>query len=229
LSSLATPKRLLLVTGLSGAGKSTVLNTLEDLDWEVVDNLPLSLLSHLLATPPSAGSADDRPLAIGLDSRTRGFDARKVVGQIKRLAKDGDHPLETLYLDCSGHRADPTLFGDAPAPSARNRPAGDRRHRGGARPDGAAAALGGSRHRHVGQRLQRPSPADQGAVRRGPRRADISVLSFGFARGLPRNADLVFDMRFLKNPHWQPSCARSPGETRRSPTMSERTRPTSRR
>jgi UPF0042 nucleotide-binding protein len=90
------------VTGLSGAGKSTVLNTLEDLGWEVVENLPLSLLSHLLATPPPAGSADDRPLAIGLDSRTRGFDARKIVGQVKALAKDRNHPVETLYLDCAG-------------------------------------------------------------------------------------------------------------------------------
>ena len=49
------PKRILLVTGLSGAGKSTALRTLEDLGWEVVDNLPLSLLDHLLSTPLDKG------------------------------------------------------------------------------------------------------------------------------------------------------------------------------
>ena len=53
------PKRILLVTGLSGAGKSTVLKTLEDLGWEVVDNLPLSLLDQLLATPLPAGAERD--------------------------------------------------------------------------------------------------------------------------------------------------------------------------
>ena len=203
MSSLATPKRLLLVTGLSGAGKSTVLNTLEDLDWEVVDNLPLSLLSHLLATPPSAGSADDRPLAIGLDSRTRGFDARKVVGQIKRLAKDGDHPLETLYLDCSGteliRRYSETRRRH---PLATDRPATD----GIAEERDLMAPL-----RRWAEHVIDTSETDANALRQqirarfaaGRDAPTLSVLSFGFARGLPRNADLVFDMRFLKNPHWQ--------------------------
>ena len=98
----AAPKQILLVTGMSGAGKSTVLQTLEDLGWEVVDNLPLSLLVHLLKTPPSAGAEGDRPLAIGLDSRTRGFDAERLVKQIKRLTSDSGYPIETLYLECAG-------------------------------------------------------------------------------------------------------------------------------
>src|SRR3712207_1876026 len=87
---------------MSGAGKSTVLQTLEDLGWEVVDNLPLSLLVHLLKTPPSAGAEGDRPLAIGLDSRTRGFDGERLVKQIKRLSTDSRYPIQTLYLDCAG-------------------------------------------------------------------------------------------------------------------------------
>jgi UPF0042 nucleotide-binding protein len=201
--SLATPKRLLLVTGLSGAGKSTVLNTLEDLDWEVVENLPLSLLSHLLATPPSAGSADDRPLAIGLDSRTRGFDARRIVGQIKRLAEDRNHPLETLYLDCSGseliRRYSETRRRH---PLATDRPATD----GIAEERDLMAPL-----RRWADHVIDTSDTDANALRQqirarfgeGRDAPTLSVVSFGFARGLPRNADLVFDMRFLKNPHWQ--------------------------
>mgnify|MGYP003906737253 FL=1 len=61
------PDRILLVTGMSGAGKSTVLNTLEDMGWEVVDNLPFQLLDRLLATEAPAGISDERPLALGID------------------------------------------------------------------------------------------------------------------------------------------------------------------
>jgi UPF0042 nucleotide-binding protein len=193
----------LLVTGLSGAGKSTALNTLEDLGWEVVENLPLSLLSHLLRTPPSSGSADERPLAIALDSRTRGFDARKIVEQIKTLAKSHDYPIETLYLDCAGaelvRRYSETRRRH---PLATDRPA----------TDGIAA------ERELMAPLRRwadhvidTTDSDSNALRQqirarfgaGQDAPTLSVLSFGFARGMPRNADLVFDMRFLRNPHWQ--------------------------
>ena len=203
MPAIANPKRLLLVTGLSGAGKSTVLNTLEDLGWEVVENLPLSLLSHLLATPPSAGSAGDRPLAIGLDSRTRGFDARRIVGQIKSLAQDHSYPVETVYLDCAGaelmRRYSETRRRH---PLATDRPA----------TDGIAA------ERELMAPLRRwadhvidTTDTDPNALRQqirarfgaGGDAPTLSVLSFGFARGVPRNADLVFDMRFLRNPHWQ--------------------------
>ena len=93
------PRRILLVTGLSGAGKSTVLRTLEDFGWETVDNLPLSLLEPLLATPPSAGAERERPLAIGLDCRTRGFKAERLAKQIGKIAKE--RPVATLFLECA--------------------------------------------------------------------------------------------------------------------------------
>ena len=97
------PQRILLVTGLSGAGKSTALRTLEDLGWEVVDNLPLSLLEDLLETPIGKGTRRRRrPLAIGVDSRTRDFDAARIVQQIEALASDQRVPVETLYFDCAG-------------------------------------------------------------------------------------------------------------------------------
>lgn len=199
----ASPERLLLVTGLSGAGKSTVLNTLEDLGWEVVDNLPLVLLDNLLATPPSRGDGA-RPLAIGVDARTRGFDAGRIVRHIKRLSKDHDYPVETLYLDCAGtellRRYSETRRRHPMAP---DRPA----------TDGIAA------ERELMEPLRRwaehvidTTDADTNQLQQqirarfaaGEHAPTLSVMSFGFARGLPRNADLVFDMRFLKNPHWQP-------------------------
>ncbi|MDP8912231.1 MAG: RNase adapter RapZ [Pseudomonadota bacterium] len=197
------PKRILLVTGLSGAGKSTALRTLEDLGWEVVDNLPLSLLDHLLSTPIPKGAAKGRrPLAIGMDTRTRDFDAGRVVKQIKALASDHSFPIETLYFDCAGaeliRRYSETRRRHPLAP---DRPA----------TDGIAA------ERDLMEPLRRwaeyvidTTDTDSNALQRqirerfgsGSGAATLHVMSFGFARGIPRNADNVFDMRFLRNPHW---------------------------
>jgi UPF0042 nucleotide-binding protein len=199
----STPKRILLVTGLSGAGKSTALRTLEDLGWEVVDNLPLSLLEHLLSTPLSKGSSRRRrPLAIGIDSRTRDFDAQRVVGQIKTLASDHDFPVETLYFDCAGaellRRYSETRRRHPLAP---DRPA----------TDGIAA------ERELMEPLRRwadhvidttdtaPNALQQQIRERFGAPGDaptLTIMSFGFARGIPRNADTVFDVRFLRNPYW---------------------------
>jgi UPF0042 nucleotide-binding protein len=202
LPELVHPQRLLLVTGLSGAGKSTVLRTLEDVGWEVVDNLPLSLVNHLLATPPGSGGGEQRPLAIGLDTRTRGFDAEKIVRQVKKLASDERYPLEILYLDCAGtellRRYSETRRRHPLAP---DRPAID----------------GISEERELMAPLRRwadhvidTTDTDSNTLRHLTRTRfaaggdipHLSIVSFGFARGLPRNADLVFDMRFLRNPHW---------------------------
>jgi UPF0042 nucleotide-binding protein len=197
------PNRILLVTGLSGAGKSTALRTLEDIGWEVVDNLPLSLLEDLLSTPLSKGAGRDRrPLALGIDSRTRGFDARRLVQQIKVLTGEQDYPIETLFFDCaSGELLRRYSETRRRHPLALDRPA----------LDGIAA------ERQLMEPLRRWSDhvidttdTDTNALQQQIRQrfatgqpgATLHVMSFGFARGLPRNADNVFDMRFLQNPHW---------------------------
>jgi UPF0042 nucleotide-binding protein len=198
------PERLLLVTGMSGAGKSTALDTLEDLGWETVDNLPLTLLDRLLETPPAEGSArDNRPLAFGIDSRTRGFDAGGVVRRVARLRERGDFEVAALFLDCAGaeleRRYDETR---RPHPLALDRPAGD----GIARERELLAPLrDGADYLIDTTSLSRADLQHELRTRfaeEGGRETVVSVMSFGFARGLPRNADLVFDMRFLRNPHW---------------------------
>jgi RNase adapter protein RapZ len=198
----ADPSRILLVTGLSGAGKTTVLKTLEDLGWEVVDNLPLSLLKHLLATPLPAGADRTRPLAIGLDSRTRGFDAEAIVRQIKKLGKDKGAAIETLYLDCQTHellrRYSETRRRHPLAP---DRPATD-----GIVEERELTAPLKRWSDHVVDTTDTDSNALRQQVRDrfgGDDAPTLSLMSFGFARGIPRNADLVFDMRFLRNPHWE--------------------------
>ncbi len=197
------PNRILLVTGLSGAGKSTALRTLEDIGWEVVDNLPLSLLEHLLSTPLSKGvGRRRRPLAIGIDSRTRDFDAQRIVQQIKSLSSEQGYPVETLFFDCAGgellRRYSETRRRH---PLALDRPA----------MDGIAAerTLMESLRRwsdYIIDTTDTDSHGLQQQIRTrfsaGDEAPTLHVMSFGFARGLPRNADNVFDMRFLQNPHW---------------------------
>lgn len=200
----ASRQSILLVTGLSGAGMSTALRALHDLGWEVVDNLPIRLLGPLLATPQSATSeAVERPLALGIDSRTRGFSAESVVRSIKRLRDQQRIDITTLFLDCAGTELDRRYSETRRRhPLAEDRPAAD----------------GIAREREMLEPLRRwadhivdttafSSNELQQEVRRrfslGERSGPtVNVMSFGFARGLPRNADLVFDVRFLRNPHW---------------------------
>lgn len=194
---------IMLVTGLSGAGMSTALRALQDLGWEAVDNLPIRLLRPLLATPADGGEGGERPLALGIDSRTRGFSAEAVVRSIKRLRETDGVSIATLYLDCAGAELDRRYSETRRRhPLAEDRPAAD----------------GIAREREMMEPLRRwadhlidtttcTSNDLQQEIRSrfslGDRSGPIvNVMSFGFARGLPRNADLVFDMRFLKNPHW---------------------------
>ena len=88
--------RAVLVTGPSGAGRSTALNALEDLGFETIDNLPLNLISRLFDGPPIG-----RPLALGVDSRNRDFSTARLIDLITMLQSRSDIQTELLYLDCS--------------------------------------------------------------------------------------------------------------------------------
>lgn len=197
-------KTILLVTGLAGAGKSTALKALEDMGWEAVDNLPLSLLDRLLGTPLSEGREGvERPLAIGIDSRTRGFSAGKIVERIKHLRVKDQRDVQTLYLDCAGAELE-RRFSETRRrhPLAEDRPAAD----GIARDREMTAPLRRWADHIIDTTSYSTNDLQQeirlrfaGTTTAGP---VLNVMSFGFSRGLPRNADLVFDMRFLRNPHW---------------------------
>ena len=208
---MTVPARILLITGMSGAGKSTALKTLEDLGWETVDNLPLTLLERLLTRPGGGGGdseaagPDQRPLAIGIDSRTRAFDARAIVSRLNELKAESGIEVAILFLDCGGAELE-RRFSETRRrhPLALDRPAAD----------------GIARERELLSPLRRAAAhvidttdVTVNDLRLGIRQRfagsdasgqpTITIMSFGFARGMPRNADLVFDMRFLDNPHWQ--------------------------
>jgi UPF0042 nucleotide-binding protein len=196
-------KEILLVTGLSGAGKSTVLKTLEDLGWETVDNLPLRLLDRLLSTPLSESTESDSPLAIGIGARTRDFDPESIVKRIKSLRAEHGYDIGTLFLDCSGAELERRYAETRRRhPLALDRPASD----GIARERELLAPL-----RRWANRLIDTTDLSSNELAQQVRTTfggdglgepTLSVMSFGFARGVPRSADLVFDMRFLRNPHW---------------------------
>ena len=201
---MTRPKDILLVTGMSGAGKSTVLKTLEDLGWEVVDNLPLLLLDRLLDAPLPEGSTDDsQPLAIGIGARTRDFDPERIVSRIRDLRDRHGLEIGMLFLDCSGAELERRYSETRRRhPLALDRPAND----GIGRERELLAPLRDWANRlidttdmaanELAQQIRASFAGD------GLGEPTLSIRSFGFARGLPRNADLVFDMRFLRNPHW---------------------------
>ncbi len=197
------PPHLLLVTGLSGAGRTTVMNTLEDLGWEAVENLPLSLLGALLEAPALAGGEARRPLALGIDSRTRDFDGRRLLRQLTQLRQLRGQPAELLFLDCSSAELERRFSRTRRRhPLAPDRPMSDGIVRERAL---LAEVKAGADHLIDTTELQ-PNLLAQMIRERFRERTDsapvLAIESFGFARGVPRNADTIFDVRFLRNPFW---------------------------
>ncbi|MCT2558582.1 RNase adapter RapZ [Tsuneonella sp. YG55] len=206
-ASRSRSQRVVLVTGLSGAGKTTALRVLEDLGWEAIDNFPIRLLERLIGAESAnrfeLGGEPRPPLAVGFDSRTRGFVPQEIIARCKKLAARPDLDLTTLFLDCTS------------AELERRYNETRRRH---PMAQGRPLIEGIQAERELLDPLRRWAEAVidtsaltasdlQQAIR--DRFADapedamtVTVASFGFARGMPPLADLVFDMRFLDNPHW---------------------------
>jgi UPF0042 nucleotide-binding protein len=197
---MASARRLVLVTGLSGAGRATALKALEDLGYEAVDNLPLSLLADLAR--PSA-SAQDRPLALGLDVRTRGFAIAPFLAELERLRGRADLRPQLLFLDCDNdvllRRYTETRRRH---PLAADRPVIDGivEERRVLAPWREAADLVIDTSLLTAADLKRLLGGHFAAAQSD--RLNLFVVSFSYRRGLPREADLVFDCRFLANPHY---------------------------
>ena len=205
-------QRLLLVTGMLGAGKTTVLRELEDLGWEVLDNFPIRLLRRLIGREGERQDPGAPPLAIGFDCRTRGFQPDEIIARVKQFSKRPDLLVSTLFLDCSTaelqRRFDETR----------------RRHH---LAHDMPVAEGIAAEREMIAPLRRWSEALIDTTRfstnelkqdirerfagDSPGSLTVTVISFGFARGVPPAADLVFDMRFLDNPHWVPNLREKTG------------------
>jgi UPF0042 nucleotide-binding protein len=189
--------RLLLVTGMSGAGKSSVLDALEDMGWDTVDNLPTSLLHDFVHGADR--SVRTAHVAVGMDARSRGFDPHALPEMVRSIP--GVRP-EIIYLDATGAELI-RRYGETRRrhPLAPDRPAED----GIARERQLTAALRLAADAVLDTTDFKPADLRDELRRRFGEEGDELVLtltSFGFARGISRTADLVFDLRFLPNPHW---------------------------
>ncbi len=196
--------KLFLITGLSGAGKSSALKVLEDLSYEAIDNLPVSLLSNVVDMVLADNECEDRAaLAIGIDARTRNFQQDEI---LKNLAEIRDHDninLKILYFDSSNE-----VLAQRFTETRRKHPLAG----------GQQVMTAITREREMmdviraeadfifdtsGMEIQELRQSlTQKFERKQSEDLSIMISSFAYPRGLPRDADLVFDVRFLRNPHY---------------------------
>ncbi|MEM9477555.1 MAG: RNase adapter RapZ [Pseudomonadota bacterium] len=192
-------QQITLVTGPSGAGRSTAINALEDLGFEAIDNLPLTLLPRLLDGRPL-----ERPLALGIDTRNRDFSVPALLEAADDLAGQAAYTGRLLYLDCRAEvllrrfsetrRRHPFAQDDAPAEAVERElpllaPVRERADilidTSEMTPHDLRAALTQWFGEKTGEALA------------------ITVQSFSYKRGLPQDLDIALDVRFLANPHWE--------------------------
>jgi len=193
---------VVLVTGLSGAGKASILRALEDLGYETVDNPPLKVLEELVGD-------GEGPLAAGIDTRTRGFAPAEALDTLARLRSRADIAVTLVFAT-----AEEAVLLRRYTETRRRHPLAPGGSLGSRVADGIARErelLGPLRDMAdlVVDTSDLPLPELRRMIERrfrpeGAPGLSILVQSFAFPKGLPREADLVFDLRFLRNPHYVP-------------------------
>ncbi len=193
-------RRIVLVTGPSGAGRTTAIHVLEDLGFEAIDNLPMGLLTRLLDGPDS-----DQPMALGIDARNRDFSTIGFIELAACLRGMDQTDLTILYLDCS----DDILLRRFSETRRRHPVAVDANPETGVRQEKELLAP----IREIADTLIDTSALNVHQLReeverwfapQSGRHLAVSIESFSYKRGLPRGLDMVFDCRFLANPYWRP-------------------------
>lgn len=201
IQSAPNKARIIFVTGPSGAGRSSAINVLEDLGFEAIDNIPLSLVPRLVEGDlPTA-----RPLALGIDVRNRDFSAEGLLQLYESLSDQLDRPVDLLFIDCTAEvlvrrfsetrRRHPLAPDETPVDGvAREKTLlTDVRARADILIDTSDLSVHDLRAEMEGWFGE---ITGQGMA--------VSVQSFSYKRGLPQGLDVVIDCRFLRNPHWSP-------------------------
>ena len=195
-----TAPLVVVVTGMSGAGRTTAIKVLEDLGYEAINNLPLTFFDALIA--PVAGTST--PIAVGVETRTRGFSANALPQMIERLREDWGIGVLLVYLDCS----DAQLFA---------RFSETRRPHPLALAEDVATGIARERDLLSAVRERADAIIDTTGLTPHELRADfearfaldrwrglsVTIQSFAYKRGVPHGADMVLDCRFLRNPYWE--------------------------
>ncbi|MEM9798498.1 MAG: RNase adapter RapZ [Pseudomonadota bacterium] len=205
---MSDPVDLVLVSGPSGAGRTTAIRVLEDAGFEAIDNLPLSMVGRLL----EAGRG--RPLALGIDVRNRDFSTEALIDLHGRLRADPNISARLLYLDC-----DPETLATRFSETRRRHPLAPQEdaETGIARELEIMASVADRADLVIDTTAMTPHDLKQDVMRwfgPGGRRLALSVQSFSYKRGLPRGLDMAFDVRFLTNPHWVPALRAKTGRDR---------------
>ncbi|WP_294622806.1 RNase adapter RapZ [uncultured Roseovarius sp.] len=191
--------RLVLVTGPSGAGRTTAIHALEDIGYEAIDNLPLSLLPRLLDGPDPT-----KPLALGVDTRNRDFSTAALIEAIDQMGGMADTPMQVLYLDCS-----PDILMRRFSETRRRHPLAPEENAeiGIAREFDLLGPIKARADMLIDTSEMSPhdlrAELDRWFAPTSERQLAVSVQSFSYKRGLPRGLDLVLDCRFLRNPYWK--------------------------
>lgn len=185
---------LIFVTGLSGAGISTALKALEDCGYEVFDNFPLAHVETLL----NETGFETHPIAIGFDSRTRGYDPDGLMHLARRLG------AKILFLTATNTSLE-TRFSETRRkhPLAKDRTVTDGilherkwleplTHSADQTIDTTDLTVHDFKHL-----IEQDYRLD-----RGHKKLSVTIRSFGFKYGVPRQVDMILDVRFLRNPHW---------------------------
>ena len=211
-SGIRTAPLFVIVTGMSGAGRTTVINALEDLGYEALNNFPLVLIERLI----EPGAGDGRPVAIGIETRTRGFSARALGEAVDMLRARWRQGTVLIFLDCS----DDALAARFSATRRRHPLA-----------PGEDVSTGIARERDILSELRGRADLQIDTTAMSPHdlKAEItnlfsigiapglavSVQSFSYKRGAPYEADMVLDCRFLRNPYWDPEIRMLDGRDQR--------------
>lgn len=193
---------IVLVTGLSGGGKASILRALEDVGYEAVDNPPLSVLDDLV-------TRGNGKLALCVDTRTRGFDSALVLEAMGRLRRNPALRVELVFAWAD----DQTLQRRYTETRRRHPMAPQGRVADGIKAEQDITAPLRDQADLVIDTSDLPLPALRRLIEQhyGPAadsdeaRMVVNVMSFAFPRGLPAEADMVFDARFLRNPHYDPT------------------------
>ncbi len=190
---------IVIMTGPAGAGRSTAIRALEDLGFEAIDNLPLSFLPRLFAGPPLA-----RPVVVGVDARNREFAIDRLTALLEEIAALVGRAPTLVYLDCDAgtliRRYNETRRRHPLSPHETPQIGIDREVSLLAPLRARADVLidtGALTPHDLRAEMERLFGPEDGATTLA-----LSLQSFSYKRGTPRGVDMVIDVRFLRNPHW---------------------------
>ncbi len=199
-----TGRRLIIVSGLSGAGKTVVLNMLEDLSYYTIDNLPISLLSELVAQFSKDDGYIPDLIAIGIDARNKKSDLDYLPERIKSLL-DKKISAELIYID-----ANDEVLTKRFSETRRKHPLSNDQ-----------VSLLDAIHQERESTLEIAQAADlridtsfmqlnelrdivrERIARKEKAIMSLQIISFGYKNGIPKDSDFVFDLRCLPNPYWK--------------------------